>query len=220
MANTKKLLNELLKKRKLTLAQINSKKFNAEKQSILNELIAVSRGTNKTKSGTFKDIRSTGLKFSNQSGRYLYDEQTAKSDKISYSQTAARIRKGYKASVSKIPIVHFSGRGEEFMYAAKVYCTIIRGKTLPFKPFPKKERKRIIKLNPRASRYMIIQQVAFWSEHLLNSKQVNDLFYKILTGSYDPDIDISLDGSNKMDLDFRVYNPVAFLYDRVIRNQE
>lgn len=215
MADVKKLLNQLLKKRKLTLAQINTKKFNTEKQSILNELIAVSRSTKKTKSATFKDVRGTGLKFSNASGRYLYDEQTAKSDRVSYATKAAKIRKGYKPALSKIPLVHFSGREGMFMYAAKVYCIIIRGKTLPLKKIP----KRAIKLNSRATRYMIIQDLAVWTEHHLTGKQATDLLLKVLTGEHDPDTDISFEGSSKMDIDYRIFNPVAFIYDRVIRSE-
>jgi hypothetical protein len=223
MVNIKSLYSKLLKEYKVTSKDLRKRKFLDTKKSILDQLIAVTRTEKKTREQTLKYIRSElkedQFKFSNELGRDLFDAQSKREYR---GKSGTQSRRSYRPNIKKIPVVRFKHVDDGwFMYAARVYCSNSKRqknkKPYPFKKLPR--NKNIIKIYSQASRYQTIEDFSFWSPLLLTRGEVEQMFKDILSGNKKINSIANIEGSSRMDIDFSVIIPIAFKYDRVIRNE-
>ena len=215
MANFQRYLRYRLDKYQLDLKSLNSRKNGEKKKEILDYLIKLGISENISERKLLKEIRNTGLKFSNDTGRIAYQtlyKQYGRKKTNKVGDYLGSIRKSSKPNANRLPVIQHSGKSKKYLYVAQFFFLCDDSK---------KERK--LKKDPRlvssyeTNYFNHIQEYGIWSNTLLSRDQVEQYFIEWLNGDIHLDFDSPITGSDWSDRNFDTCEVVGFKYVRALR---
>lgn len=216
MANFKRFLGYRLDKYNLTIEALNSRKNSEKKLEVLDYLIKLGIAENISERKLLKEIRSTGLKFSNELGRTRYQKLYKVSGRKKQSKSGnylASIRKDSKPLISRIPKIKTSGNKKgSLLYVAQFFLLCDNSK----KRRKLKKDSRLV-TDYQNNYFNKITEIGFWSKELLSRNEVEQRFIEMIMSDVPIDYESPISKSDWNDFDFNVCEVVAFKYVRILQ---
>lgn len=218
MANFQRFLRYRLDKYQLDIKSLNSRKNTAKRIEVLEYLLKLGIAENLSERKLLKEIRATGLKFSNEIGRAKFSQLNKQYGRKKENKTGKylqSIRKDSKFNPSRIPSIEYSSKGKKYLYVAQFFF-LCDDKKLKKR---KLKRDKFIVRSSETTSFNRIQEYGFWSDDNLSRNEVEQFFIEWIDGGLDVnfEFDSPIAGSNWHDTDFSLCDIAGFKYIRVVK---